>query len=389
VPSFVEVEITADARALADEALAFLEAVVPGYTANPANLEVILIEAIGRMAEQIARPASRMSAAAAARLGESMYRFPRATATRATGAITVNLSSNPTGRTLPEGTLIRVDDVTFETATAVDFGAGTVASTPGSVAIVALDAGTQGNALVGQSVRVAEPMTWVESVSLFGTTSGGTDEQTPEDYLDALRDHLSLSAPRPIVAEDFAAFARSVPGVWRAAAVDNFIPPATYDVARAVAVSMIDETGEAVPSLVRDTVGTLLESSREANFIVSVVDPTYNPIDVIASVAIRRGFDTATALENVRQVIRNIYNPATYGRPFGVESADRVWNDEPTLRWSDLIAAIDFAEGVDFVNLPGTTHRVVGGVHSADDITLDGPFGLPRLNSVTVTAYAP
>jgi hypothetical protein len=156
-----------------------------------------------------------------------------------------------------------------------------------------------------------------------------------------------------------------------------------------VAVSMIDETGEAVPSLVRDTVGTLLESSREANFIVSVVDPTYNPIDVIASVAIRRGFDTATALENVRQVIRNIYNPATYGRPFGVESADRVWNDEPTLRWSDLIAAIDFAEGVDFVNLPGTTHRVVGGVHSADDITLDGPFGLPRLNSVTVTAYAP
>jgi hypothetical protein len=67
---------------------------------------------------------------------------------------------------------------------------------------------------------------WVQTggILLFATTSGGVDEESDEAYLNRLVSDIRLMAIAPIVAENYAAIAKNINGVFRSVAINLYNP---------------------------------------------------------------------------------------------------------------------------------------------------------------------
>src|SRR4051812_2714161 len=94
-------------------------------------------------------------------------------------------------------------------------------ATVAEVVAQAIDLGAITNN-IGGSVEMIEMIDWISAARVVGVSSGGSDPEDDDVYIQRLTENLALMAPRPILAQDYAVFARNVPGVWRAAVIDNF-----------------------------------------------------------------------------------------------------------------------------------------------------------------------
>ena len=119
--------------------------------------------------------------------------------------------------------------------------------------------------------------------------------------------------PRPILPQDFAVLARDIAGVERATAIDGYNPAdQTTNNERMVTVAVVDADGEALNATIKQQVDDYLESLREVNFIVHVVDPNYTTIDVTFNVKAIPGY-TASELEAATEAaIANYLSPANW-----------------------------------------------------------------------------
>ena len=175
-----------------------------------------------------------------------------------------------------------------------------------TVAITALEAGEAGNGAYG----AAEPIDIVDGVDALDVaapTSGGTEDETTDEYLARLAEALTILAPRPILPNDFSVLARQVPGVGRATTIDLYQPStgqggygtprgalAGKRTCRAARPSSSPPTTAARPTDAScSTSTTLLDASREVNFFVYVIAPGYDAIDVQATVRAYPGYDPA------------------------------------------------------------------------------------------------
>jgi hypothetical protein len=126
---------------------------------------------------------------------------------------------------LPLGTLVSLtdsegDNIAFSLTTDLVAPAGT---TEIEITVQALDLGEDGNGITG-TVEMIEQVDWIQTAWVVGFSSGGSDPEDDDVYIGRLTNNLALMAPRPILADDFAVFAQNIPGVWRAAVLDNFRP---------------------------------------------------------------------------------------------------------------------------------------------------------------------
>jgi hypothetical protein len=135
---------------------------------------------------------------------------------------------------------------------------------------------------------------------------------------------------------------------------------------RAVTVAVADEDGAAVSSPTKQAVDTYLQSLREVNFAVHVIDPTYTAVNVTATLKAKAGFDTAAVDAAATAAVQEYLSPAN-------------WSWSSTVRYNELISLLDQVEGVDYV---------VSLTTPSADVTLTGVANLTTASTVNITVNA-
>lgn len=376
-------EIETDPGELEEIAFDYLRSAWPGWEPT-SELDGItqVIRSLARIIAEARDVAADVPAAILRWLGTSIFRVPPLAAAPAIVQATFTMRDSA-GYTIRTGTEILVktagdDGVAFAVLAPVTVAPGRTATSAGEVTLRATGdyEGTIGNGLDDTfEAVVIQSFDFIESVELVGTSSGGVDAETDDEYADRLVDELEIQSPAPILPRDFAILARRIPGVARSLALNLYDPVTrTSDNERMVTVAVVGEDGLALPTEVKDAVQVLLESMRETNWRCPVIDPTYTAIDV-AFEAIAWDDEDASVVEAAALAATDVYlSPATWGtRPTGEQPE---WNDEPVVYWSEVNAMLNNVPGLKRVTRLqiGLEGRALG----TADIPLTGPAALPR-----------
>lgn len=383
MPDYLDLNLTADAEQLRQDGRDWLTAQAPsGYTIDP--WVDWLLGAVARMAVEVVVLTGQVPLAIFQTFGQRVLRVPALDATSATGTAVFTLTDTD-GHTIPAGAQLDVNGVGFETTIDLVVPAG---QSTGQVPIVALNPGSAGSGLLSPVELVSPSYVWVDSVALTGITTGGTDGETGEEYADRLADELPTLSPKAILLEDFAALARRDAEVFRALAIDNYVPAgpggvpaAQTGVAGAVTVAVQNQIGEAVSQAGKDRVTSALADGRVLNLDVYVIDPTYTGIDVAFTAHCYAGYDPSTVEAQAVQAVRDFLFPATWGNP--AEGDRNEWVDEPIVLRNDLLGVLYRVPGIRHVDT--LTLAVHGNALGTSDITLTGPAALPRAIDVNGT----
>lgn len=381
---FIPVEVETNPDELAAEAIAYLEGVIPGFVGAAGNLEVWLIEAVARIAAEVRDVAADVPLAIFRYFGNSVAGIPPVDPVSAT-ALSSWTMIDTNGYTIPEGSLVgMIDDagtlIAFETGAEVTVPNGSNTTLTDEVPLIAVDAGVSGNDL--NSPTLISALDFVFDITLAADTSGGLDGESDEDYLDRLSSELRLLSPRPILPNDFAVLARRVTGVDRATAIDGFIPPASFGEERAVAVAIIDEDGQPCSGGIQTAVDDYLQSQREVNFIVSVIDPDYTPINISFTAVCFASYDAATVEAAAEQNASDYIDPKNWGLGELGTGETREWFNTDTVRYLEVAAAINNTDGLDYITALTVNAGTV-------DVPLTGNATLPSVGTVTGTVTAP
>lgn len=393
---YVHDPIETDPDALETAAYEYLQTKFPGWVPNDSNLEPWFIGGLALMLSEASDVASDVPPEIMRYLGQNLFGIP---STPATSAVADSTWATPSAAvapiSIPAGSLISLtgadgEPVFFETIVEETIAAGTTEVTGVTVRAVDENIGESGNSLGGVGV-VADPVdvpALVSTVTMEGLTTGGTDKESIDDYLDRLSSRLVLLAPRPILPEDYSLLARDLAaqrGVdARVVAVDGYDPVAnTSDNERMITVSMVDaETNANIPGATLTEIDDELQALREINFIVHVVDPDRTTIDVNFTVVPRSGYDGATAASDGEAAIESFFD--TWGQPPDTEGS--TWEPLSVVRHQDLSTVLN--------NTPSISHWTVlemrtGADPFADnDITLSGgsPIAVADAGVITGTA---
>lgn len=382
MPGFVAPDVITDPLVLATNAKAFLEDELPGWTSNDDSIEDLVIDANSYTAAEQAEALEAELVAAYRSLGPLVGVTP-IQAQPAVGIATFTVVDTAGYTITAASTVIGITDVngdlqTFRLIADVVIGSG---SATGTGTVEATEPGADANNLSGEAVIVAADG-FLTAASL-GTTGGGLDEETEEDFLDRLTEELAIIKPGPVLAADAALLARNVPGVFRATAV-NLLKPSAADggegaeetnAEKCVTVSCINEDGTACSSGVRAEVDALLQAQREVNFKFFVVPPHYTKIDVTTTVYAWPGYDPATVKAEVEAAIRSYLSAAAWGRDVGGRS--KTWKDDHTVRQSGLMSAVMGVRSVRWCS--ALTFAKHGEALGTANVTLGGASAVPAL----------
>jgi hypothetical protein len=217
----------------------------------------------------------------------------------------------------------------------------------------------------GTVLTPVAPLTYVESAVLATPVVGGAGPETPDQWRARAVNVLARLVSTLVLPDHFTARALEDPAVYRATTVDNWNINATaYG---HVTVAVLGPGATVVPTADKTALQTAMEAQALANLAVHVVDATLTPVAVTVTVHRLRGFTTAAVVANVTAAL------AAY------LSAD-AWPFASTVRRFELIATIDRAAGVDYVDTMTTP---------AADIPLGGVGPLATLGAVAVTVIDP
>jgi len=228
---FIDADINTDASALTDDAIDNLKAAFAanGIDWNGENGDFSVIT-FGTIAQVLAAPAAdtagQVTSAIFRKFGTDLAGVPYIQGAAAT-VLSTWTAVDTAGYTLPAGTFVTIGTLGFYVQSDQTITAGT--NSVSNVLLIAADVGTAYNGLTGPA-ELVDALDWVQSIAIVGTTSGGADPETDDDYQNRLTGQLALQAPRPITASDYATFVQSFPPaagtdqeeVGRATAIDGY-----------------------------------------------------------------------------------------------------------------------------------------------------------------------
>lgn len=134
-----------------------------------------------------------------------------------------------------------------------------------------------------------------------------------------------------------------------------------------------------------------LESIREINAVIEVLEPKYNNIQATTQIHVLPGFVTATVEANVKKAIEAFLSPETFGSPTGQSSGINSWlnitQGYSTVRYNQVLEVIGAVTGVQYV-FAGSTGLAIGLEEApgtkVEDIPLVGPAPLPETTAAKV-----
>lgn len=361
MPGYIEPPLETDPDELAAEAIAYLIDNLQGWEPQEGHLEVWWIEALARMVAEARDVASAVPTSIYRTFGQSLLALLPIDAAPARTASTWTMV-DALGYTIEAETLVafRVagdELVVFRVESDVVVPPGSLATAAGEVVLVAFEEGTAANGIPAGPMELVDDLAFVDSVvATSPVTAGGVDAESDDTYLDRLREELRLSSPRPILPTDFAVIAKRIAGVHRAVSIDGWNPnTATGNNARTISVAVVDADGQPVAAGPKADLEALLESMREVNWLVFVIDPSYTAIDVTFTAVSKVGYDAADVEARAEQAVRDYFAPSRWG---GGDEDPPVWRHETVVRYGEVWSLIDGVEGVDYVD----TLAVEGGV---------------------------
>lgn len=374
---YIGIPIETDPDVLTDEALDALAANVPGFVPKEAHLEVQTLEVAARMNAETRNLARDVPDTIFRYFGESLVNVLPIEPQAAT-ALTTWTMIDLAGYTIDEGTVVAyrvagdtlIPFATTETRV-IPAGEDTALEIP----IRALEPGELANGLGLAGLELVDSLAFVDSVAATTVTSGGVDAETDEAFLGRLRDEMTLLTPRFVLAADAAVLARRVAGVHRALGIDNYDPVTeTFDNEKMVTVAVVGEDGLPLSLAIKDAVAAYLETMREVNFIVNVVDPTYTVVDVDFTVVAQAGYDLGDLGDRARAAVSAYLSPATWA---GGGEIPPVWRtNKNVVRYLEVAEILNRVDGVDYVQ-----DLTVNG--AGVDVVLAGVAPLPEVGAVT------
>lgn len=384
---YITPAIESDPTTIEDSIYSRIQAAFPSWVPEETDLSTLISEALSERVDEILTLAASVPADIFRYFGPLVGINP-VQAAFASGTTTWTVRDTQ-GYTIPSGTNVRklIGGETyayFTTVGDVSIPAGSSSTTAGQVVIAAVEEGAAYNGLTG-SMELLDVLDYVTGVTLTAPTYGGADEDDIDTFLNNLANRLQLMADRPILAADFAIYARTVPGVYRALGIDNYNPvDQTFNNEKMVTIVAVDTNGAAVSGAVKANIVSTLEAVREWNFVVNTADPTYNTLNIVVTATATSGSDIAAVQSAVLAQLASYLSPATWGvNP--LDPTDTTgWTRQTTIRLYELASLIDRVVGVDYVN-----NITINGI--AADYTMTGVAPLPDGNpylTVTINAAA-
>lgn len=305
----------------------------------------------------------------------------------ATGNLTVTSIDTNGPYTIPDSTGFRIpfgsDFRLFTTVGDVTIPNGSSTTAVGGVVIRAIDIGEDYNSL-GPGVQLTDVLDFVNTVTNVGTTTGGSSQETDEEYLGRLSARLTLLADHPVTPDDFVTYTNSVEGVTRSLALDGYNPTNdTFNNDKMITMAAVDAAGNAVSPTVKTNILALLTAAREVNFDPRVIDPTYTVVNIVCSVKALPGYDLTDLDTRVTAAVLAYVSPIEWGVSLTGDQTSWVFEDK--VRFTNVVAEIENVAGVNYI-VSGTL--TINGV--AGDLTLSGRAPMPSVSSTAnITVVAP
>lgn len=377
---YIGLPIKTDSKRLSADILDRLMTNIPGWIPREGNIEVWVVEAIAFAMAEVLGVASRIDRSIFRYFGQSLIGLAPIDGAPATMPTTWTMT-DALGHTIPAGTTAALRTtagvlVPFVTLVDVIVPAGQVATPAGSVTMYSTDVGADKNGYPASALELVDALAFVDTVVSTAATAGGTDAETDDDYLNRLVAELQLLTPRPILAADFAVYARKVTGVARAAALDNYNPADdTFGNEKMVTVSMVDTAGADVSAAVKADAAAQFAAVREINFVVNIIDPTRTVINVNYAAVALPGYSIEDLRTAINTAVTAYVDPAKWG---STPSDPAAWTQHGTVRYLSIAGIIEAVPGVDYL----TALTVNGG---GVDIALGGRISLPTVGVIDGT----
>lgn len=307
--------------------------------------------------------------------------------TPSTVASTWTMADNA-GYTVPAGTQVGIVSSTgaivpFKTLSDFTVPTGSTVTATGAVSLVSIEAGedTAGHGGAGVTAQLIDTLAFVSSVTLTGISTGGQDAEDDDAYLDRLSTRLQTLSDRAILPGDFEILSMDNPTVFRALAIDGYNPAnSSFGNERMIAIALQGTDGNPVDSATKAAVDAYLQSKREINFVVNVIDPTYTTIDVNFSFTVLTGYDGPSVEAEAEAVVANYLDPKNWGLNPNDSTA---WDQKTVVRIYELVTLINNVQGVDYVT--SVTQRTGAAAYAASDINLSGAAPLTRPGTINGT----
>ncbi len=383
---FVELPIETDPGEIAEEQKDFIRQYHENYDPAKPDLDNLIIE--GNAQESAAQRFHLQEVSEEApRVFGPIVGVPPEDPAPATGTTTW-VFADTTGHTIPAGTEIEIaaldgTPLGFRVLETVEVPVDE--DTVEGVAIEAVEEGAAGSGLSGEASLLSD-VADVTSITVEGVTSGGTDGETGEEFLDRFSDRMRLLADRLIHADDFALYYRTaITNCARAVSVDNYDPAdETYDNEGMVTVVGHDSEGEPLAEGDKADALEQMQDRTVAGLVIHIEDPTYTEIDVDVEVVALEGFDLDVLQTEIENAITDFLDPAKWSTdPTGTDGA--AWINERYVRYLEASEAINRVLGTHYILEPTL---LIEGLYN-QDIELTGVVPLTRPGTINVIVHPP
>lgn len=146
---------------------------------------------------------------------------------------------------------------------------------------------------------------------------------------------------------------------------------------KTISLAAVDQAGNNLTQLVKNNLSAYLQTMREVNFIVDVVDPTRTVVSVNFQVVAFSEYDLLDLGTRARAAISAYLSPATWA---GGGETPPVWRtNENVVRYLEVAEVLNRVDGVNYVS-----DLTING--AATNVALAGVTPLPTVGAVTGTA---
>lgn len=408
---YLELALQGDVMTLTETGIDYMETSMPGWVSRPSNVETIMIEGIGQIAGELIDQAAIVPPEALAAIGTTIYSIPMLEGQQAVAAAVVTFADDAV-QTYPVDSQVAVPNANgqyypFKTDRDLvpPVGGGDLL-----LNLIAQDVGQAQNNSFGTCQLIDE----VEGVLTIVATgaANGADPETADRYLDRMTTLLGTLAPRPILPEDHAAMASTVPGVGRVTVLNLYYPgtdmrddglavgdfdkplppkvpaynPAlpAIDIPRCTTVCILGTNNGDPTDTLMQNVYEFLDANREVNFLNFVMKPVATGVDIKAVVVPYPGLTKADAVDGSTTMVQQWLSRAGWGLMPGGEQLG--WATDTKLRLYEVVDYLNrgfatwYCEQV-FMKLSSqdNTHW------AAVDLDLPGVFPIPELVTITLT----
>lgn len=379
-----------------NEAIDYARDVLPEWTPQAGQLEVVLIEAIATAAAGVGEAANRVPGAVMETL-LLLYGIERDAGQKAVATIDVTMINN-SGYVVPansafsyfppnDGTplvYILDEDITIPAG-----------STTGSGLVTAQDIGIEYNDPPdGSALQVLATMPYLISSSLQAQPEGGTDPETDDEYFTRASTTLqSYSAALTTATQIQSWVLVTYPNEVNRCSVydrrrksDRDTTSATYDVHDGFALVVVaglnaiitDTSDVPLDTAELEIIEAALDLKTNTGLVTELVNAQLVDVTVDVTVVPFLGYTNSEVTTNITEALNEYLSP-------------NEWDWSETVRQTEIIALIDNVEGVDYVDALNSLSTTSGEatVNGNGDIDFHQLGTLPVSTGHTITILSP